>query len=150
LESSHARTAEVERSHQAFTIIYLVLVKWEHRDRPQEFLIFLDELGRQMRLHDVVDASTTIPLVWLFIRGVDDHPQRKLQALESLKGLHVLQPELKERLLKFMLRLLLFDPSSSDAQFSFEDLETLDRAVALTFPLGDWTALTRERTALGE
>jgi hypothetical protein len=71
-----------------------------------------------------------------------------MQALELLKVLHVLQPELKDRLLKFMLRLLLLDPSSSAVLFSFENLDALDRAVALTFPLEDATALTRERIAL--
>jgi hypothetical protein len=148
LKSASARTAGVERSHQVFTIIYLVLVKWEHRDRPQDFLVFLDGLSRQMRLHNVNKTSTTIPLVWLFIRGVEHCPQRKLQALELLKVLHLFQPELEECLLQFLLRLLLFDPSSSNIMFSFEDLEAIDRAVALAFPLEDSTALMRERGRL--
>lgn len=69
LDSTHARTAEVERSHQAFAIIYPVLAKWEHKDRPQNFLTFLDELIRQMRVHDVDKPRASIPLVWLLIRG---------------------------------------------------------------------------------
>ena len=145
LNSANARTAEVERSHQVFSIIYLLLVKWECADSPQDFLTFLDGLSRQMRLHDVNKTSTTIPLVWHFIRGVDDRPQRRIQALELLKVVHVLNPEWKERLLQFLLQLLLFDPSAPVSLFSFEDLEALDRAVVLTFPLEDSTALTRER-----
>jgi hypothetical protein len=101
LKSAGTRTAEVEQSHRAFAIIYLVLTKWEQRDRPQDFLTFLDELSRQMRVYDVNKTSTTIPLVWLLIR-VDTRIQCKMQAPELLKVLHVLQPELKERLLKFM------------------------------------------------
>ena len=134
LESVKARIVEVELSHQVFSIIYLLLVKWDHRDRPQDFVTFLDALSRQMRLHDVNKTSTTIPLVWLFIRGVDDCSQRKVQALDLLKLLHILQPELKERLLQFLLRLLLFDPSSYTSLFSSEDIEILDKAVALILP----------------
>lgn len=144
LNSSHPRTVEVEQSHQAFAIIYLVLAKWECRDRQQDFLAFLSALTGQMRLHHVEQTSTSIPLVWLFITGIDSHPERKIRALELLKVLHVLPPILQEQVLKFMLRLLLFDPSSSATPFSFEDLETLDRAVSSTFPLGDVTALTRD------
>jgi hypothetical protein len=81
LDSTHARTVEVERSHQAFTIIYLVLAKWEHNDRPQNFLTFLDELIRQMRVHGVDKPNTSIPLVWLLIRGIDTRPERKIRAL---------------------------------------------------------------------
>jgi hypothetical protein len=98
---------EVERSHQAFTIIYLVLAKLEHKDRPQNLLTFLDELIRQMQVHGVDKPSTSIPLVWLLIRRIDTRPECKIRALELLKVLHVLPPELKQRLLKFMLRLLL-------------------------------------------
>jgi hypothetical protein len=105
--------------------------------------MFLDGLNDQMRVHGIDQTITCIPLVWLLIKGIDAHPGRKIRALELLKVLHVLAPELKERLLKFMLRLLLFDPSCSASVFSFEDLETLDRAVSSTFPLGDVTALTR-------
>jgi hypothetical protein len=66
-----------------------------------------------------------------------------MQALELLKVLHILQPELKECLLQFLLRLLLFNPSSSPSLLPFEDLEAGDKAVALNFPLEDSTALTK-------
>jgi hypothetical protein len=149
LGSTHARTVEVEQSHQAFTIIYLVLAKWEHIDHLQNFLTFLDVLSRQMRVHGIDQSSTNISLVWLLIRGIDTRPERKIRALELLKVLHVLPPELKARLLKFMLRLLQFDPSSSASVFSYQDLETLDRAVSSTFPLGSCTTLTRQSVTLG-
>ena len=150
LESAMARTVEVERLHQVFSIIYLILVRWDHRDRPQDFVTFLNALSRQVRLHDVNKSSTTIPLVWLFIRGIDDRPQRRVQAIELLKILHILQAELKERLLQFLLRLLLFNPSSFPALFSSEDIETLDRAIALILRTGRLKSTDHEEDGLRE
>lgn len=60
--------------------------------------------------------------------------QRKKQALELLKVLHVLQPKLKECVVQFLQRLLLFDARSSSSLPSFEDSGVSDRAVLLTFP----------------
>lgn len=118
LKSASARTAECERSHPGLR---------HHVSSAYQkgTLTFLDEVSRQIRLRDISETCATI--------RVDGRPQRKKQALELLKALHVLQPKLKERVVQFLLRLLPFDPRSSSLP-SFEDLGVSDRAVLLTFP----------------
>src|SRR5271156_4875092 len=98
LKSASARTAEFERSRSGFVIIFLLLVKGST-------LPFLDELGRQIRLHDIdkllLSGCLSDELMVVHVRS---------KRSSCSKRCIFLQPKLKERVVQFLLRLLPFDP----------------------------------------
>ena len=122
LKSANARTAEFERSLSGFVIIFLLLVK-------RERLTFLDELSRQIRLHDI-DKLLLSGCLSDELMVIDARSKRSSCSRRCI----FLQPKLKERVAQFLLRLLPFDPRSSTSLLPLR-IRGLGQSSPIDFPL---------------
>jgi hypothetical protein len=100
---------EFDKPQQCFIALYLALIHWDYRRKPENYIDCLRELCQNF-----IPQTSLAEVSWILTQGLDDDRQRKWQALRMTKVLQRLKTDTAFRVKNFLCGLI---------RSSFDDVE---------------------------